>query len=90
MNNYKQFLKTKKSTLSCGGVPTSSDFFSFSTKVNEYNKRRKTLFNLYMFADHNTIKNSPPELIIEDCEFEYFFNGFESLINVETNSFSST
>lgn len=35
----------------------------------------------------NTVRNATPELYIENCTFEYFLKGYESLIDVETNNF---
>lgn len=55
-----------------------------------YNKRGYTLFNLYGFAEHISIRNMTPELYIINCDFEYFYGDFDSLINVETNSYSMT
>jgi len=35
-------------------------------------------------------RTAPPSLEINNCEFEYFLDGYESLINVETNNFFKT
>lgn len=55
-----------------------------------YNKRRAALFNLYSFPQHGTIRNSTPELYIENCEFEYFLKSYEALIFVENSIFTKT
>jgi hypothetical protein len=47
------------------------------------------LFNLYSFADHKTMKKEigPPELVIENSDFEYFLTDtIESLIYIESMS----
>jgi hypothetical protein len=56
-----------------------------------YSKRRKTLFNIYAFAEHTTVRNATPELVIYESDFEYFLGvGYESLITVETNNLART
>ena len=56
-----------------------------------YAKRRSTLFNIYSFAEHTTLRNATPELILEGCDFEYFLGPlYESLITIETNSLAKT
>ena len=47
------------------------------------------MFNLYSFADHKTMKKEigPPELVIENSDFEYFLTDtIESLIYIESMS----
>lgn len=37
-----------------------------------------------------SVRKATPELIIENCDFEYFLGyGYESLITIETNALSS-
>jgi hypothetical protein len=35
----------------------------------------------------HTKNDTTPKLVIKNCKFEYFLNGYESLINVETNNY---
>jgi hypothetical protein len=52
----------------------------------------KWQMNLYSFADHKTMKKepTPPELVIENSDFEYFLkNNIESLIFIESMTASS-
>jgi hypothetical protein len=52
-----------------------------------YEERRQTLFNIYSFAEHQTIRNATPELIIQNSDFEYFLaETYESLITIESYS----
>lgn len=48
--------------------------------------RHKTLFNLYAFDPMSTINSSPPKLQLKNCDFKYFVNTHDSLINVENNN----
>lgn len=65
-NSYSQFSTTRKSSLSCSGYPGDSNYFTKATNGYHY-YRRKTLFNLYAFSDMSSIRNSTPELIIDNC-----------------------
>jgi hypothetical protein len=51
-----------------------------------YLYRKKVLFNLYGLSEHNTLTNASPELHLVNCDFEYFMNYYESLINVQSES----
>jgi len=33
------------------------------------------------------MRNAPPELVIEECDFEYMMDGYEALIYIETSTF---
>src|SRR5690349_17462138 len=90
MNKNKQYSTTRRSTLACPGELSDANFFTISNDKSEYDKRRRTLFNLYSFASHTSLRNATPELYIENCDFQHFLNNFESLINVETNAFYLT
>lgn len=48
--------------------------------------RRKTLFNIYSFTDDVSISKATPSLTLNNCTFEHFFGGYESLINIETDN----
>ena len=74
-----------QSTKACSGDPYSPDYFTLQDTTGYYYSRRRTLFNIYAFAEHTTIRNATPELVIENSQFEYFLaNGYESLITIET------
>lgn len=49
--------------------------------------RRHTLFNLFAFAEYQSVTGATPSIEISNCEFSYFLKDYESLINVETNNF---
>jgi hypothetical protein len=75
-------------------MANDADYFNIyeTGKSLTYSKRRKSLFNLYSFADHKTMKKepTPPELVIENSDFEYFLkNNIESLIFIESMTASS-
>ena len=74
-----------QSTKACKGEPYSSDYFTQQGSTGFYYNRRRTLFNIYAFAEHQTTRNATPELVIENTQFEYFLaDGYESLITIET------
>ena len=74
-----------QSTKACSGDPYSPDYFTLQDTTGYYYSRRRTLFNIYAFAEHTTLRNATPELVIENSQFEYFLaNGYESLITIET------
>ena len=71
----------------CSGDPYHSDFFSSYSKKNQaYLKRHKTLFNLYAFDRLRTANQQAPTLTIKNCEFKFFVNTMNSLIQVENNN----
>lgn len=73
------------------GEPYAYRYFEYSPNIDTYYQRRRTLFNIYGFAEHVSTRNATPELIIDGCEFEYFLGAtYESLINVETYTMSRT
>ncbi len=75
------------------GDPYSYDYYWTHAKTNTYSRRRRSLFNLYSFADHKTLKKEmvPPELVIENSDFEYFLKDtIESLIYIESGSTTRT
>jgi hypothetical protein len=79
--------------LACSGEAYDADYFTLSSDGrNIYAWRRKTLFNMYGFPQHRTNRDgASPELVINNCEFEYFLaKGYESLITIETNSLSTS
>lgn len=47
-------------------------------------KRKRTLINVYGYPEHQTLRDSTPEVHIVGCNFEYFLDDYESLIEVET------
>lgn len=56
-----------------------------------YATRRRTLFNIYAFAEHTSTRQATPELVISNCDFEYFLGkGLESLVTIETNNLAQT
>ncbi len=58
--------------------------------TNGYPWRRQALFNIYSVASENSRKDiiSSPSLILEKCSFKNFYDGYESLIHVETDNLS--
>jgi hypothetical protein len=79
-----------ESTLACSGSPVHAHFFRLDTGefFRNHPWRRKTLFNMYAFADNKSTKDSlrPPQLTLDNCTFKYFLGGYESLIHVETDN----
>ena len=71
---------------SCSGEPYHEDFFALDSLNDYFSKRHKVLFNLYAFDSMRTTLVSPPTLEIVNCEFKYFVNQLDALIQVETNN----
>ena len=70
----------------CTGDPYDTNFFKYSSDNNQFMKRHKTLFNLYAFDQLRTKNTKAPQLKIINCEFKFFVNTLNSLIQVETNN----
>jgi hypothetical protein len=66
----------------------SSNYFTIKTGIPYYYKRRTTLFNLYSLDSLGGRGEITPKLTIHNCEFKYFLKDYDSLINVEEDSFS--
>ena len=49
--------------------------------------RRNTLFELKAYPEYKSTYLKPPKLTVINCEFENFYNNYDSLINVDTNDF---
>ncbi|TNV74720.1 hypothetical protein FGO68_gene12535 [Halteria grandinella] len=86
--SYQKFEQKKQSTLACTGGIDDSDHFNFVPQFQSYAYRKKTLFNLFAFADYASSKKVTPQLHIQNCSFEYFLSNYESLINIQTETFT--
>ena len=79
-------------TQSCQGSPESSDFFKVPGLIqNEetamsYPLRRRTLFNLYSMTLGFIYR--APKLVITRCDFQYFIDGWDTLVYVENDDMS--
>ena len=74
----------------CASQPYEASYFTMNS--NKYHEsRQKTLFNLYAFGDvvFGNV-STPPTLVINQCDFKYFQNDYNSLINVETYQLINT
>jgi len=52
-----------------------------------YYDRIVFLFNIYAFSPMHSTFNASPELTIDNCNFEYFFD-YTALINVESVAYT--
>ena len=90
---------TNKGPRSCYGEPAHADFFAKSPWDFEfsvvadlltryyYPDRHKVLFNLYAFDSVRSNRTHAPTLNLVNCDFKYFLNDIQALIQVETNNF---
>lgn len=85
-NDNSTFNTNQTSSLQCSGDLAHSEFFTQTNYSDVYYLRKRTLFNLYAFPEHLSTYLSPPSLTLTNCNFEYFFGNYESLISVQTNN----
>ena len=52
-----------------------------------YPDRHKVLFNLYAFDTVRSNRTHAPTLNLVNCDFKYFLDDIEALIQVETNNY---
>ena len=83
----------------CHGEPYNKNFFKKSPYdfiMNSpldlytsyyYPDRHKVLFNLYAFDSVRSNRTHAPTLNLINCDFKYFLNDIQALIQVETNNF---
>ena len=75
----------------CPGEPYSEDFFFKRYNRREtagYLYRHKVLFNLYAMDSVHSNRTHSPTLNLYGCEFKYFIENEQALIQVETNNYS--
>lgn len=53
----------------------------------KYPDRHHLLFNLYAFDSIRSNRTHAPTLNLINCDFKYFLDDMQALINVETNNF---
>lgn len=89
------FNSSLQSTLGCPGGPNDENYFTYDEEDKDagmesgsknHPLRRKTLFNIYSFTEDIATRNATPELTLQGCTFEHFFNNYESLIHIETDN----